>query len=849
MSTKKLFRGIPLDPHQLQVARNIQSMDEFTDQLRDLQASWNNLGLLGELTNIGADIAQTRERFHNLACDLSLSLIDQSVHKVTQELIQKAQNAIDILVRNLFERTADIGFLSIDNELATYAEQFNDEDTTLHEKIRIRMDDYVQKYSVYQNVLLIGLDGRLLIDLTQSYEQNLDLSWMVDKIKNASNYLEYFGKIDPDVDDVDNLIYSWPIELNNQKVGYVALQFNMAEEVNALFQRILPTQGNSPNNWIVAGAVNKDGTVIYSSDNNTVHAGQKLQVCLDKDWCMAQIGPISYISCFRQTQGYQGYNGPGWFGFSLIPINQAFNNLQEATENEKRGSLIDWEKTENLLDPRILSIQIQALDIQKQLNRSVWNGNISQRQNEQRMGEGFTKTLLWEISKAGEKTRNLFAQFIEQLLETVNNSFCDKQKFSAMLAIDIMDRNLYERANDCRWWALTESYIDALNNQSNPEKIEHAKQTLIHTNELYTVYTDILLINKQGQIVANSSDVDRSGQTVNAQWLNDAFKLRDQNEYTVSAHESSELYDNKPTYIYCAPVYDDRHNPKETLGAIAVVFDGVVEFETILNESTEPNSKSLAYIMDEKKNIIASNTDNFIENNRATFNLDIFNKPFKQDQAASDIIEIDNIFYSIGVCNSGSYREYKSQGSCYTNNLRCVYLKRIGPKQKTDMTEESLQFEQSRNQNEKTSSLEVATFKIGNSWYGIEANHIDGATTLRNIAKVPGSPVWQLGTTLLNGEAITIIQLHNELAQPFEPLNTEKENQLILLHANSNEKRVGIYVDDLGGIPNISETQLQSAHDLSQEKTIVSMVAHSKDKIMNILDHKYILEMIGVKHH
>ncbi len=846
MSTTKLFRGIPLAPQQLQVARHIQSMDDFTDQLRDLQASWNNLGLLGELTNIGADITQTRERFHQLACDLSQALIDQSVQKVSQELSQKAQNSIDILVRNLFERTADIGFLAIDAELASYAKQFTHQDTELHQKIRRRMRDYVQKYSVYQNVLLIGLDGQLLIDLTNTYTGGTDCSWLTDQIKSSRNYLEYYGKIDQKFDPHHNLVYGWPIQLNNQKQGYVALQFNLADEVNALFKRVLPEQ-DEIQSWIIAGAVDAQGRVIFSSDESTLRTGQQLKLSANKSWCITQIGPFSYLGCLKQTQGYQGYYGPGWFGFSLAPIHQAFNSTQDVDTKQNNALLIDWNKTENLLDPKILSIQTQAIDIQKQLNRSVWNGNISQRQNQQRMGEGFTKTLLWEISRAGERTRNLFAQFIEQLLETVGNSFCDKQRFAAILAIDIMDRNLYERANDCRWWALTDIYDKALKDPSNQDVVAQAKKTLVHTNSLYTVYTDILLINKQGKIIANSGQKDRTGETIQAEWLNAAFKLRNQNDYTVSAHEISPLYDNKATYIYCAPIYDNRHDPKNTLGAIAVVFDGEPQFEAILNEAIDTNSGSLAYIVDEHKNVISSNTDLYIDHQKLTLHLDIFHQKFKEEEAYSGIIEIDSIFYAMGACRSGSYREYKSKASCYHNHLTCLYLKRIGPKQFTELTENSLQFEQDRNENEKSKSIEVATFKIGHNWYGIEASHIDGATTLRNLAKVPNSPAWQLGTMLLDGEAISIIQLHSELNQNFEGLNLNTEIQLILLKSNFNNKRVGIYVNDLGEIPNISETQIQSSTELSQERTIVSMVAHSNDKIMNILDPSFILEMTGIK--
>ncbi|MFX6170992.1 hypothetical protein ABTF49_19205, partial [Acinetobacter baumannii] len=35
-------------------------------------------------------------------------------------------------------------------------------------------------------------------------------------------------------------------------------------------------------------------------------------------------------------------------------------------------------------------------------------------------------------------------------------------QFVSRLMMDVMDRNLYERANDCRWWALAPALREAL---------------------------------------------------------------------------------------------------------------------------------------------------------------------------------------------------------------------------------------------------------------------------------------------------------------------------------------------------------------------------------------------------
>ena len=78
--------------------------------------------------------------------------------------------------------------------------------------------------------------------------------------------------------------------------------------------------------------------------------------------------------------------------------------------------------------------------------------------------------------------------------------------FLASLCVDIMDRNLYERANDCRWWALDPSFRQILAKDS-PDEIDVRELTRILTyiNSLYTVYSNLFIFDKTGKIIAVSS--------------------------------------------------------------------------------------------------------------------------------------------------------------------------------------------------------------------------------------------------------------------------------------------------------------------------------------------------------
>ena len=99
-------------------------------------------------------------------------------------------------------------------------------------------------------------------------------------------------------------------------------------------------------------------------------------------------------------------------------------------------------------DPQMFSkelrdIPVKAGQIQKDLNRTVWNGNVKQTTTQSKV--------LWNIAAAGEKTKQVFESSIGNLHQNVVSAVLEDVAFQAALAADIMDRNLYERANDCRW--------------------------------------------------------------------------------------------------------------------------------------------------------------------------------------------------------------------------------------------------------------------------------------------------------------------------------------------------------------------------------------------------------------
>src|SRR6185437_6931101 len=148
----------------------------------------------------------------------------------------------------------------------------------------------------------------------------------------------------------------------------------------------------------------------------------------------------------------------------------------------------------------------------------VWNGSV--RLSLADHGDStFAKALLREISNMGRKTTEVFEHSIEELHETVVSSVLHDSQFMASLASELLARNLYERANDCRWWALDATLVGRLNGAEGCDN-EAATRVLQHINSLYTVYHCIVLFDAEQQIVVTSRPeyAHLIGTAVNEPW-------------------------------------------------------------------------------------------------------------------------------------------------------------------------------------------------------------------------------------------------------------------------------------------------------------------------------------------
>ena len=403
------YKGINIKKELYPLIKHIEDVDKYKDELGQLSTSWDMFALLGKLGDINIDIGKTKENFLNLTSTLLNHLSEQEVKKVTQEMKFKAQVAIDILIRNLFERTADIGFLATDDDIRNfiqnYVSKYNEDSVILRNNIQKRFKEYVAKYSVYFDIVLLDSHGKVLVRLNDDIKtEKTELSFVNKVLNSDEDYIETFGFHDFIPQYKKSLVYSSKVTKTNMKnsdtLGALCLCFKFTDEMNGIFNNLIDTKNKE-----CITILDEDGIVIASSDNDHIKLGAKLPIILNEEFKLISFAGRDYIAKTCETNGYQGFNGLKWYGHIMLPLEYAFlsNELNTFTIDE---SIINaMMENEQHFSKELKDVFYKSQTIQDNLTRVIWNGNIAQSKLNS-VNREFSKSLLNEIGITGKKANS-----------------------------------------------------------------------------------------------------------------------------------------------------------------------------------------------------------------------------------------------------------------------------------------------------------------------------------------------------------------------------------------------------------------------------------------------------------
>lgn len=839
------YKDVQIPKSLANVITHMRCVENYREELRILAGQWDLLTILGQISGTGTNMTSTREGFKLLTNELLSQLGMENLKKVIQEIASKAQVAVDIVIRNLFERTADIGFLATDNDIRKFIteseritsmsederDSLNINKTQLKDKLKSelikRFQEYTKKYSVYFDIVLMDTMGNILARLDDSYKITKSYDPVINEsLTTKDEYVEVFKNTDLLPDTEKSLIYSFRVtetdDPKSKKLGVLALCFRFENEMEGIFQNL-----TTENDWSVLALLDKDGFVIASSNSHQVPVGSKMQTIIDDQYGFIRFGGRQYLAKTCATKGYQGFFGLGWYGHVMIPIEHAFDTTitSSAIEENILNSVMNDPK---LFSQKLRDIPVQADKIQSELERTVWNGNI-------KGNDSKSKILLWNVSDAGAKTKKVFEDSIGNLHETVISSVLNNVWFWAALSVDIMDRNLYERANDCRWWALTSDFRTILA-QGHIAKEDAAKITSVlkYINNLYTVYTNLFVYDKSGKVIAVSNDLDSHlvGHTIHESWAKETVSLKDSQRYSVSSFEKTKFYDDKHTYIYGASITHLTTN--EVLGGIGIVFDSEPQFEAMLIDSLPRNEKSeiadgcFGVFADRNKVVISSTEDDIQPGSKLDLPSNLFKMP--KGEGTSQIISYNGYYYAVGAHTSSGYREFKTCDNYHNDIIGFIFVPLAEIKEiiEPNIRKREMSID-IRSDSKGDEYIEVATFYIGSRWLGIKIEHVLESISPNGLTIVPGACEFVKGQIIYKNIPTVVLDIRPILDEPARPIT--KESQVIMIKVG--KINIGIIVDGLGEIPEIPKNRVEEPRHILENTRYTDCIVKPNPKAKN----------------
>src|SRR5882724_639119 len=209
-------------------------------------------------------------------------------------------------------------------------------------------------------------------------------------------------------------------------------------------------------------------------------------------------------------------------------------------------------------------------------------------------GAGFA-VVAQEVRSVGQQVETIARELESQLTKRTGNLMSSIERMTersrgermvdlSLNAIELIDRNLYERTCDVRWWATDSAVVDCATAPA-AAAVAHASERLAVILGAYTVYLDLWLCDLQGNVLAKGR-ADRFnvvGQNVaGTKWFRDARALRSGDDYVAGDVESQPLLGNAQVATYCASVRAGGKANAGASGILAIHFDWEAQARAIV---------------------------------------------------------------------------------------------------------------------------------------------------------------------------------------------------------------------------------------------------------------------------
>lgn len=182
----------------------------------------------------------------------------------------------------------------------------------------------------------------------------------------------------------------------------------------------------------------------------------------------------------------------------------------------------------------------------------------------------------------------------------------------ALNAIEIIDRNLYERSCDVRWWATDSAVVEAVAPAATNAAHAFASSRLATILRSYTVYLDLWVIDRQGRVVAtgrpeqyaSAPGADVSGEA----WFREALGLASGDDFTVADVAGQPRLNGAPAAVYATAIRAEGRTDGGAQGVLAIFFDWAPQAAAVVNGvalSEDERERARAMLVDAAGRVLA----------------------------------------------------------------------------------------------------------------------------------------------------------------------------------------------------------------------------------------------------
>jgi hypothetical protein len=259
-------------------------------------------------------------------------------------------------------------------------------------------------------------------------------------------------------------------------------------------------------------------------------------------------------------------------------------------------------------------------------------------------GAGFA-VVAQEVRAVGQQVETIARELESHLTTRTGNlqssieRMTDRAKGERMVdlslnAVELIDRNLYERTCDVRWWATDSAVVDCAAKRE-AATVTHASERLGVILSAYTVYLDLWLCDLNGKVIANgrADRFNAVGQSVaDTKWFREAHGLRSGDDYVAGDVECQPLLGNAQVATYCASVRENGKANGRPLGVLAIHFDWEAQARAIVQGiRIGAADRARVLLVDSNFRIIAASDGQGILSERLALKLNGKRSGFYQD--------------------------------------------------------------------------------------------------------------------------------------------------------------------------------------------------------------------------